>query len=256
LTASGTPGTYLWSNGATTQSINVSPGSTTTYSVTVTTAEGCSASASGTVDLAPPGAGFQIVMPGMPTETTAKTPDGTSDIHIYKFTDPARGIFTVSYYDYPLAIKAGETGPVLDSERDRLVASLPGSKVINDRPTTIAGQEGREVMVELSNAKGASVGQSSRIVLVNSRIMTASFGGQKDALTSKPAIDFLDSFRPTIRGGTASGNAGAGASASAEGDATPKSDAAKAPAAASKKTQKSPSPASRPKTNTGGGTPF
>ena len=41
-------GTYLWSNGATTSSINVAPASNTNYSVTYT-ANGCSASGSGTV---------------------------------------------------------------------------------------------------------------------------------------------------------------------------------------------------------------
>lgn len=41
--------TYLWSNGATTQSITVSPSSTTTYSVTVTGSGGCSGTDSKTV---------------------------------------------------------------------------------------------------------------------------------------------------------------------------------------------------------------
>ncbi|OWY24436.1 hypothetical protein C7N43_36675, partial [Sphingobacteriales bacterium UPWRP_1] len=43
LTASG-GGSYLWSTGATTSSITVSPGTTTTYAVTVTNANGCEAS--------------------------------------------------------------------------------------------------------------------------------------------------------------------------------------------------------------------
>ncbi len=44
---------YLWSNGATTPSIQVSPNTTTTYTVTVTSAEGCWATASGTVTVNP-----------------------------------------------------------------------------------------------------------------------------------------------------------------------------------------------------------
>ncbi|HRI26593.1 MAG TPA: choice-of-anchor L domain-containing protein [Chitinophagales bacterium] len=48
LTASG-GGTYLWSNGATTASITVTPAATTTYSVTVTDVNGCSGTASSVV---------------------------------------------------------------------------------------------------------------------------------------------------------------------------------------------------------------
>ncbi|MBK8670922.1 MAG: hypothetical protein IPN89_16330 [Saprospiraceae bacterium] len=52
LTASGGT-TYVWSNGATTSAITISPTSTTTYNVTVTDANGCQASASVTVTVNP-----------------------------------------------------------------------------------------------------------------------------------------------------------------------------------------------------------
>lgn len=44
-TEASTSYTYLWSNGATTRSINVSPSATTSYSVTVTNTAGCSSTA-------------------------------------------------------------------------------------------------------------------------------------------------------------------------------------------------------------------
>src|ERR1041385_8469047 len=52
LTASGAS-TYLWNTGATTPSIDVSPGSTTTYTVTGSTGANCSATASKTISVAP-----------------------------------------------------------------------------------------------------------------------------------------------------------------------------------------------------------
>ena len=53
LTASG-GGTYLWNNGSTTAAINVSPLSNTTYTVTVTALNGCTASVSRLVVVSPP----------------------------------------------------------------------------------------------------------------------------------------------------------------------------------------------------------
>ena len=52
LTATG-GGTYLWSNGATSNSITVSPAGTTTYGVTVTIGNSCTASTSATVTVNP-----------------------------------------------------------------------------------------------------------------------------------------------------------------------------------------------------------
>jgi gliding motility-associated-like protein len=50
LTNGGTPGyTYLWSNGGTASSINVSPSATTVYTVVVSDANGCTASSTTTV---------------------------------------------------------------------------------------------------------------------------------------------------------------------------------------------------------------
>jgi len=92
---------YVWSNGATSQSINVSPSATTSYSVTVTGTGGCTASASTTVtvnNITPPvispasicaggnpvtlnaGAGFTAYLwsSGQTTQTINVSPAGTT----------------------------------------------------------------------------------------------------------------------------------------------------------------------------------
>ena len=53
---------YSWSNGATAQSITVSPQATTTYSVAVTDANGCTASASKTVVVVSPSASTETIV--------------------------------------------------------------------------------------------------------------------------------------------------------------------------------------------------
>lgn len=52
-TSAGTGGTYLWSTGATTQSVTVTPGVSSNYTVTVTQSNGCSNSAAITVSEVP-----------------------------------------------------------------------------------------------------------------------------------------------------------------------------------------------------------
>ncbi len=74
LTASG-GGTYSWSTGATSASINVNPAITTTYTVTVTGASGCTSTASRTVTVNanPTGSivGTNTICPGASTTLTA-----------------------------------------------------------------------------------------------------------------------------------------------------------------------------------------
>lgn len=85
LTASG-GGTYLWSTGAVTPAIMVTPASTTTYTVTVTSANGCSATKSATVTVI---AGVTITETHVEPTTCAST-DGSINI-------TATGAGTLSY---------------------------------------------------------------------------------------------------------------------------------------------------------------
>ncbi|PSJ76097.1 hypothetical protein C7N43_15585 [Sphingobacteriales bacterium UPWRP_1] len=73
LTASG-GGTYLWSNGATSPSISVSPTANTTYNVTVTNAGGCTATASASVtvnNITAPTIPAAVICPGQNTTLNA-----------------------------------------------------------------------------------------------------------------------------------------------------------------------------------------
>src|SRR5690606_12539735 len=76
LTASG-GGTYLWSTGSTNASITVSPSSTTTYSVTVTNAGGCTDTESAMVTVSnAPNAGISGDLSICNGESTTLTASG------------------------------------------------------------------------------------------------------------------------------------------------------------------------------------
>src|SRR5205823_11723904 len=67
---------YLWSTGATTQTITDTPAATTTYSVTVTTASGCSGTASQVVTMA----SSRTPAISAPAGVTAGSPNHTASV--------------------------------------------------------------------------------------------------------------------------------------------------------------------------------
>ena len=211
-------------------------------------AQGPPGTASGPTDFSPPGAGFSVVMPGNPQESTTKTADGSSEIKTYKVAVPGKGVFTASYWDYPVAIAAGDVDRVLNIERDRLVATIPGAKINRDGAATVGGLPGKEVEFEGPPGRTGDVPTSiARITLVNSRVFSIAVGGTKALVTAAPAAEFLNSFQSTVRGGQKPAQAAS---------AAPAEPPAKA---ATEKTKKAaaPSPAARPKNPAGGGaTPF
>ncbi|HCL04583.1 MAG TPA: hypothetical protein DHW64_00810, partial [Chitinophagaceae bacterium] len=111
LTASG-GATYLWNTGATTAAINVSPTTTTTYSVTATSAAGCTSTANRTVTVIPkptvsassnssvnPGGNLQLSASGAVTYTWSGPNGFSSSLQnpiINSPTSTASGTYTVT----------------------------------------------------------------------------------------------------------------------------------------------------------------
>lgn len=219
-------------------------------------AQGPPGSAGEPADFAPPGAGFTVVIPGTPTESTSKTPDGSSDVKTYKIAVPGKGVFTASYWDYPLAIAEAEVERVLNIERDRLVATLPGAKINRDMAATVGGLAGKEIEFEGPPGRTGEVPATiARITLVNSRVFSVAVGGTKALVALPPAAEYLNSFRPTIRGATKPSAPVADRPAAAP--ATSTAAGAKAAVEKAQKAAKPPNPAARPKSPaSGGGTPF
>jgi len=151
-------------------------------------------------DFAPIGGGFTVAMPGNPNQSITKTPDGSSEIKTYRVVDPVKGAMSVSFWDYPLAISASDIPRVIDAERDRLVAAVPGGKITAERVISSGGIEGKQIDFEgLPPKTGEPFVTTSRILLVNSRIFNVTVTGTKAMLAAAPANEFLNSFRSTMR---------------------------------------------------------
>ena len=187
-------------------------------------------------------------------ESTSKTPDGSSDVKTYKIAVPGKGVFTASYWDYPVAIAEADVERVLNIERDRLVATLPGAKVNRDMPASVGGLSGKEIEFEGPPGRTGEVPTSiARITLVNSRVFSVAVGGTKALVALPPATEYLNSFRPTIRG--AKKTPAPSADKPAAAPATSTAAGAKAAIEKSQKAAKPPNPAARPTSPppTGGG---
>ncbi len=172
---------------------------------------GTSAGGGAITEVAPLGAGFQIVFPGLPGQSTAKAADGASEIKIYRLTDPTKGVFSAEYWTYPIAMTDEERPKAFDGERTRALATVPGSKVVKETPITIDGRDGREIEFEVAGQGGQGAnGLLLRTVELNARIYTISFYGPKAWLREKTATDFFGSFHLTARptGGAPSGGGG------------------------------------------------
>jgi hypothetical protein len=105
LTASG-GGTYLWSTGATTAAITVTPANTTTYTVTVTNANNCTASANRTVTVnslpAAAISGNNVICAGASTTLTAS--GGTSYVWSNGATTAAINVSPASATTYTVTV--------------------------------------------------------------------------------------------------------------------------------------------------------
>jgi hypothetical protein len=130
---------YLWSNGATTQTITVSPNATTTYSVTVTSAAGCSGSATKTITVNPRPVvavnSAAICAGASPATMTATVTGGTAPFS-YLWSGP--GGFTASTQSINVSTAGVYTVSVTDA-KGCAAAPASGTLTVNPMPSaTIA----------------------------------------------------------------------------------------------------------------------
>jgi gliding motility-associated-like protein len=109
-------GTYLWDNSSTNDSINVTPAMNTTYSVTVTSVDGCSASDSVTVSIYTGGGSLDAVLDSTSTEQDVSITidvaanDGGNVGSVAILSGPSNGTATVNGTDITYTPNSGFIG--------------------------------------------------------------------------------------------------------------------------------------------------
>jgi hypothetical protein len=100
------------------------------------------------IEFAPPGAGFRVLVPNQPTESSApmKTPVGTASSTSWTYTDSANRVFLTT--DVKFASGALSEAPpktVLDSAATAMVAAVPGARLSAQSDLTLRGHSGRSI---------------------------------------------------------------------------------------------------------------
>jgi hypothetical protein len=158
----------------------------------------------GLLEYKPEGAGFRVAFPkdGAPAESTKELSlsSGNKVVqHIVMVDDSKLGRFTVTYFDYEKApTRDSQIQRSLDSAQAMFLTEGRRSRVINERPITLAGYPGREVEVEIPAVQegGLRTLSRSRAFVVGGRFFTVSILGTEAMVRARLAEIFLDSFRP------------------------------------------------------------
>jgi hypothetical protein len=136
--------------------------------------------------------GFEITMPGSPTETkkTVKTATGQLHVTVHSAEGKNEALFVVSYTDFTDAdLKEGSVKKRLNNARDGAIGNT-GGKLRSEEDIENSGIPGREIIIE----KDGAVIVKMRLFLVKRRLYQVMVLGSGPDYSSKEVKMFLDSF--------------------------------------------------------------
>ncbi len=158
----------------------------------------------GLMEYKPEGLNFRVALPnGAQPETSVKELTLSSGAkmtqHIISADDAKLGRFTITYFDYERApTRDSQIQRSLDSAQAMFLSEGRRSRVINERPITLAGYPGREIEVEIPAVQegGLRTLSRNRAFVVGNRFFTVSIIGTEAMVRARLAEIYLDSFRP------------------------------------------------------------
>ena len=158
----------------------------------------------GLAEYRPTEAGFRLAIPTNTTPTVSTKelilPNGTKVTqNVYMIDDPQRGKFTLTYFEYEHPpTRDSSIAKALDASRQMFLSEGRRTKIILERPLTLAGNPGREIEVQIPPAEegGLKVLSRNRAFLIGNRFYTISVLGNEAQVRARSSELFLDSFQP------------------------------------------------------------
>jgi hypothetical protein len=138
--------------------------------------------------------GFQVLMPGTPKQADADTESDFGPGVLHMNTVNLRTTYYGAHYgDFPEGVKKLPLKQVYDSSRDGAAGNMRG-KVASEKEIKLGDHPGREIQIDV---KGGELRFRARVFLVGTRLYQVVAFGPKEAITSKEADKFFESFKLT-----------------------------------------------------------
>lgn len=138
---------------------------------------------------------FRASMPDVPAKQTQRvnTQAGPMDMHMF-IVEQEKAVYLIGYGDYPQVL-VHKSGPqaLLDGIINDVVASKPGSRLLNKQVTTLDGNPGRDFKIEMAGGE-FTMHMRARLFLVDSRVYRLIVITPPEGSSSTDVTKFLDSF--------------------------------------------------------------
>ena len=143
-------------------------------------------------EVAPPGAGFTVQMPGTPKEQSQAAAGTMMKIHS---VESRNGAYMLTHADLPIPANESpaQVQTRLDGSRDGAIGNMQG-RLTGEEKITLGKYPGRDVRFDIPAEKGSG---RARIYLVGSKLIMVMAIGERNFAGSADAAKFIESVQLT-----------------------------------------------------------
>ena len=137
--------------------------------------------------------GFSVLLPGNPQKAkqTIKSPAGDLEFNMFLYQHGVLDSAGVVYLTYPPAVVQAGPEAIYAGAKAGATSRVPGGKLIKEEKVTVAGQPGREFLVDVAGKAQVRL----RIVLIKDRLYQITISGSAETVASADAEQFFGSFK-------------------------------------------------------------